>query len=315
MLVGPLLGGVLVDTPRLGVDLLHQRAGRHGRRSCWPGGWCRRCRPTRTSSTGSASRSAGSACSCWCSASRRAHQYDWGTIAGPITVWRLIIGGLVVFAVFVSGRRATGASRWCRSGSSATATSRWPTSAISTMSFAFTAMAFPLMLYAQLVRGLSPTEGRAAAGADGGDVDRARARRRQAHRPDPSARDHRGRVRRPRRRPGLAVPGDDPDSAIWEILLPMALIGAGNACIWAPLTATATRNLPMHLAGAGCRGLQRHPPGRRRRSARPRSRCSWTPGSPPNGLVFDPTQGGRQHAARAQSHGAVQRRDGRRRCC
>ena len=30
-LVGPILGGVLVDAPRLGVDLLHQRAGRHHR--------------------------------------------------------------------------------------------------------------------------------------------------------------------------------------------------------------------------------------------------------------------------------------------
>ena len=40
---------------RLGVDLLHQRAGRRRRlrAGC---GWCRRCRPTRTSSTGSASR-------------------------------------------------------------------------------------------------------------------------------------------------------------------------------------------------------------------------------------------------------------------
>ena len=42
-----------------------------------------------------------------------------------------------------------------------------------------------------------------------------------------------------------------PGTAIWQILLPMALMGAGSACIWAPLTATATRNLPMQLAGAG----------------------------------------------------------------
>ena len=49
--------------------------------------------------------------------------------------------------------------------------------AISTMGFAITAMAFPLMLYAQLVRGLQPDRGGAAAGPDGGDVDRARAGR------------------------------------------------------------------------------------------------------------------------------------------
>ena len=42
-----------------------------------------------------------------------------------------------------------------------------------------------------------------------------------------------------------------PDSATWQILLPMALLGIGNAFIWAPTSATATRNLPMHAAGAG----------------------------------------------------------------
>ncbi len=42
-----------------------------------------------------------------------------------------------------------------------------------------------------------------------------------------------------------------PDSATWEILLPMALLGIGNAGVWAPTSATATRNLPMHRAGAG----------------------------------------------------------------
>ena len=42
-----------------------------------------------------------------------------------------------------------------------------------------------------------------------------------------------------------------PDSATWEIVLPMALLGVGNAFVWAPTSATATRNLPMHQAGAG----------------------------------------------------------------
>jgi MFS family permease len=42
-----------------------------------------------------------------------------------------------------------------------------------------------------------------------------------------------------------------PGSATWEILLPMALLGIGNAGVWAPTSATANRNLPMNLAGAG----------------------------------------------------------------
>ena len=42
-----------------------------------------------------------------------------------------------------------------------------------------------------------------------------------------------------------------PDTSIWGILLPMGVFGIGNAFVWAPNSATATRNLPMQLAGAG----------------------------------------------------------------
>jgi len=42
-----------------------------------------------------------------------------------------------------------------------------------------------------------------------------------------------------------------PGVAIWRLLLPISLMGVANACIWSPVSATATRNLPMHQAGAG----------------------------------------------------------------
>ena len=42
-----------------------------------------------------------------------------------------------------------------------------------------------------------------------------------------------------------------PDTAVWQLLLPMALMGVANAFMWAPLAATATRNLPLSSAGAG----------------------------------------------------------------
>jgi MFS family permease len=42
-----------------------------------------------------------------------------------------------------------------------------------------------------------------------------------------------------------------PDVAVWEIAAPMALVGVGNAFIWAPTATTANRNLPMRQAGAG----------------------------------------------------------------
>ncbi len=42
-----------------------------------------------------------------------------------------------------------------------------------------------------------------------------------------------------------------PLTPIWRLVLPFAVIGVGMAFIWSPLAATATRNLPPHLAGAG----------------------------------------------------------------
>ncbi len=42
-----------------------------------------------------------------------------------------------------------------------------------------------------------------------------------------------------------------PTTPIWRLLLPFVLMGVGMAFIWSPLAATATRNLPPQLAGAG----------------------------------------------------------------
>ena len=42
-----------------------------------------------------------------------------------------------------------------------------------------------------------------------------------------------------------------PDSPVWLIAIFQIILGSGNAFIWAPTAATANRNLPMHLAGAG----------------------------------------------------------------
>jgi MFS family permease len=122
---------------------------------------------------------------------------------------------------------------------------------ISTVSFAFTAMAFPLMLYAQLVRGLSPTKAAlllvpmalmsiVLAPGVGKLTDRIHPRTITAV----------GFTALAAALTWLSMMMT-PDVALWKMLFPMALMGAGSACIWAPLTATATRNLPMELAGAG----------------------------------------------------------------
>jgi MFS family permease len=42
-----------------------------------------------------------------------------------------------------------------------------------------------------------------------------------------------------------------PESEVWHLLAPIALFGVGSAFLWAPLSTTATRNLPMASAGAG----------------------------------------------------------------
>jgi EmrB/QacA subfamily drug resistance transporter len=41
-----------------------------------------------------------------------------------------------------------------------------------------------------------------------------------------------------------------PHTPIWRLVLAFGVIGVGMAFVWSPLTATATRNLPPHLAGA-----------------------------------------------------------------
>jgi MFS family permease len=42
-----------------------------------------------------------------------------------------------------------------------------------------------------------------------------------------------------------------PSTPVWRLVLPFFAAGVGMAFVWSPLTATATRNLPPHLAGAG----------------------------------------------------------------
>ena len=42
-----------------------------------------------------------------------------------------------------------------------------------------------------------------------------------------------------------------PSTPIWRLVVPLTVVGIGMAFVWAPLGATATRNLPSRLAGAG----------------------------------------------------------------
>ena len=177
--------------------------------------------------------------------------YDWGVIWGPITVWGMIIAGVVVMGIFIWTQARTKSEPLVpldlfkdRNFSIANLT-------IATVGFTVTSMSLPLMFYIQLARGLTPTQSALLlvpmalltgilspfAG-------------RLLDRTDP----------RFLLIPGLlAVSGSlfwysslmNADTPIWMFLLPSALMGIGSAGMWGPLATTATRNLPVHQAGAG----------------------------------------------------------------
>ncbi|MEU4608418.1 DHA2 family efflux MFS transporter permease subunit [Kribbella sp. NPDC023972] len=178
-------------------------------------------------------------------------KYDWGTIDGPISVWSLIITGLVVLAIFVIWQYRNRGEPLLPLGLFKDRNFSLANTAITTVGFAITAMTFPLMLYAQTVRGLSPTKSAlllvpmavitgVLSPFSGRLTDRAHPRYLATF--------------------GLACCSAalfwlsqviEPDVPIWKLLLPIALLGVANAFMWGPIGSTATRNLPLHQAGAG----------------------------------------------------------------
>lgn len=178
-------------------------------------------------------------------------KYDWGTITGVISVPLLIGAGLVVLAVFVWWQSRVRTEPLVPLGLFRDRNFSLSNVGIAAVSGAITAMSLPFMFYAQLVRGYSPTESglllvpmavmtAALAPMVGRLVDRVHPRWLVAT--------------------GFASSSAaiwwllatiTPDRALWQLLLPMALFGVGNAFLWAPLSTTATRNLPLSAAGAG----------------------------------------------------------------
>jgi len=177
--------------------------------------------------------------------------YDWGTITGFLSVPLLIGFGVVMLGVFIwwqghmRGEPLVPLSLFRDRNFSLS------NAAITTVGFAITGMAFPLMLFTQAVLGYSPTKSAlllvpmavlsgALAPIVGRFVDTVHPRYITTA--------------------GLLLCSISlfwvsrvmtPDVAVWQLLLPMALLGVANAGMWAPLAATATRNLPMRSAGAG----------------------------------------------------------------
>ena len=177
--------------------------------------------------------------------------YNWGTITGPITVWGLVIAGIAVLAVFVLWQRFNKGEPLLPLALFADRNFSLANIGITTVGFAVTAFTLPLIFYYQMVRGLTPTQSAlmmvpmavisgGLAPVVGRIIDRANPKYIAAT--------------------GLVLMAValfwnsalmHPDTPIWLFLLPSAVLGLANAGIWAPLSTTATRNLPPRQAGAG----------------------------------------------------------------
>ena len=177
--------------------------------------------------------------------------YAWGPIWGPISVWELIVAGVVVLAAFVWTQARTRNEPLVPLELFRDRNFSVSNLAIAAVGFTVTSMSLPLMFFIQLAIGLSPTQAAllmipmavlsgVLAPFAGQLLDRT----------DPRL---------------LLVPGllltagalfwyaalMHADTPVWMFLLPSALMGIGNAGMWGPLATTATRNLPPRQAGAG----------------------------------------------------------------
>ncbi|RNL48814.1 DHA2 family efflux MFS transporter permease subunit [Arthrobacter oryzae] len=177
--------------------------------------------------------------------------YNWGTITGPITVWGLIVAGLVVLTVFVLWQRINKGEPLLPLSLFRDRNFSLANIGITTVGFTVTAFTLPLIFYYQIVRGLTPTQSAlmmvpmalisgGLAPVVGKIIDRVNPKYMTAA--------------------GLVLMSAalfwnsalmHPDTPILLFLLPSAVLGFANAGIWAPLSSTATRNLPPRQAGAG----------------------------------------------------------------
>ena len=177
--------------------------------------------------------------------------YAWGSIAGPITVWGVIAAGVVVMAGFVWWQRTTRGEPLLPLGLFRDRNFSLATLGMSTVGFAVTSFGLPTIFYYQLVRGMTPTQSAlmmvpmallsgGLAPLGGRLVDRGHAKAMNIAGLTLFAL-------------GLVLYAVllTPDMPIWLLLIPSAVVGLANIGIWGPLATLATRGLPPHQAGAG----------------------------------------------------------------
>lgn len=177
--------------------------------------------------------------------------FGWGEIWGPITVPALITVGVVILGLFAWWQHAQSGEpllplRLFRDRNFSVGSA-----AITTVGLAVTAMGLPLMFFFQLVVGLTPTQSAlmlvpmavisaALAQPAGVLIDRG----------DPRRLATAGLLLQALGF-GLYVVWLTPDTSIWLLLVPSVVLGVANAFTWGPLAAITTFNLPNELAGAG----------------------------------------------------------------
>ena len=182
---------------------------------------------------------------------QEAAAYSWGVIWGPISVWSLIGGGIVVMVVFVWWQSRTKGEPLVPLELFRDRNFALANIGITAVGFTVTSMGLPYMFFLQLARGLTPTQAALLlvpmavlsgilAPFAGRLLDHI----------DP----------RLMLVPAMLMVGGalvwyfalmNTSSPIWMFLLPSALMGLANAGMWGPLATTATRNLPPRQAGAG----------------------------------------------------------------
>ncbi|WP_022882085.1 DHA2 family efflux MFS transporter permease subunit [Gryllotalpicola ginsengisoli] len=172
--------------------------------------------------------------------------YDWNG-----WVWASVIGGVVVLALFVLWQRVNRKEPLLPLGLFSDRNFSLANTAISAVGFSITAMFIPLIYFFQAVRGMTPTESALmSAPIAVFSLVLAPIAGRLADRVHPRI---------------LALPGVllvsaamwlyvvmlSPPIAWGWLLVPAGVLGLGSAFMWGPIASTANRNLPPRQAGAG----------------------------------------------------------------
>ncbi len=177
--------------------------------------------------------------------------YSWGTIYGVISVPLLITVGVLVLTAFVLWQRYTISEPLVPLTLFRDRNFSLGNLALACVGISVTTVAFPLMLYAQNVRGFTPTQAAmlmipqailsgAFAPVAGILVDRIAPRKLAPV----------GLFTAAASLVWLAV-AMSPTTPVWILMASLGVFGLGNAFLWSPLTVTTIRRLPLPAAGAG----------------------------------------------------------------